>query len=720
MIPFVDLKQQYEKIEGEVSEAIRQVLSQTNFILGEPVTRFEINFAGLCDAKYCVGVASGTDALFLALTALEVGQGDEVIIPANTFVATILAVSYTGATPVLVDVEEATFNIDFREIEKKITPRTKVIIPVHLYGRPVDMGKLLALAEKHDIKIIEDACQAHGATWNGKKVGSFGIMGCFSFYPGKNLGAYGDGGAIVTSDAELYEKLKMLRNYGSPKKYYHELIGYNSRLDTIQASILNVKLKYLPDWNAARFKNARLYNERLSGVAEVVTPSIPADHVFHLYVIRCKKRDELLKYLNDKGIQAGIHYPVPIYSLGAYASNGWEKEDFPVTEKISKEILSLPMFPELSEEQIWQVVGAIKSFYRGEDLTMSDMSKKTKDKIKIGLIGYGYWGPNLARNVSESNMCEFKYCSDLNQANLNKVKDKYPGTIVTDDYKEILKDVEVSAVIITTPTKTHYKIVKDCLKAKKNVFVEKPLCYTAKEAQELIDLAKQNNVKLMVGHTFLFNPAVHFIKRYIDSRQLGQLRHLHFQRRNLGPIRQDVNVMWDLAPHDISMALYFIDAQPVSVVASGEAYLQDNKGEKMYDIVSVSIKFANNVMANMIFSWIDPVKIRDLTIVGEQKMILFDDVNPTEKIKIYNKNANIIEKSRDVNFGEYQIAIHAGDVIVPSIDNKEPLKEEFNDFIRSIIEDKEPLSNGETGLAVVRIAAAIQESLDSNSAVIYL
>lgn len=366
MIPLVDLKIQYQTLKNEINAKIQKVLDQTNFVLGKPVSDFEAEFAKFCDSKYCVGVASGTDALYLALRVLDIKDGDEVIVPANTFVATVLAVSYVGAKPVLVDVDPRNFNMDLNQIEAKITSRTKAVIPVHLYGCPVDMDRLGRQAVSYHLQIIEDACQAHGAAWRAKKAGSFGLMGCFSFYPGKNLGAYGDGGAIVTSDEKLFEKLKILRNYGSPKKYEHDCVGYNSRLDTIQAAVLSVKLKYLKVWNEKRLHNARLYNEKLRGIGDIITPHIDEDkaHVFHLYVIRTKKRDALLKFLDNHDVGVGIHYPVPIYSLGAYRHLGLNAVSFPVTEKLSGEIISLPMYPELSENQIDTIANLIKDFYK--------------------------------------------------------------------------------------------------------------------------------------------------------------------------------------------------------------------------------------------------------------------------------------------------------------------------------------------------------------------
>ena len=361
MIPFVDLKTQYQAIESEIMPAVARALSKANYILGPEVAEFEKNFAQSIGVKYAVGVASGTDALFLALKALGLGSGDEVITAANTYIASVLGATYLGATPAFVDINPDTYNIDVEKIEAKITSKTKVILPVHLYGRPVNMEKILALAKKHNLKVVEDCAQSHGAVWAGKKVGSFGDLGCFSFYPGKNLGAYGDGGAITTSSLELAEKLQALRNYGSPKKYHHPIIGYNSRLDTLQAAILNVKLKHLTDWNEKRLNNAKLYNQKLKGLGDLILPQI--EGVFHLYVVRTKKRDQLLDFLKQREIQCGIHYPVPIYSQGAYSDLGLKPEGFPITEQFSKEILSLPMYPELSEAQIDEVINSIKKFF---------------------------------------------------------------------------------------------------------------------------------------------------------------------------------------------------------------------------------------------------------------------------------------------------------------------------------------------------------------------
>jgi dTDP-4-amino-4,6-dideoxygalactose transaminase/methionyl-tRNA formyltransferase len=361
-VNFVDLKKQYLSIKPEIDAAISRVLDNTSFILGSEVSDFEKNFALFCRAKHCVSLSSGTDALRLALKALGVGPGDEVITQANTFIATTLAISDCGATPVLIDCDPKTYNIDVNKIESAITKKTKVLLPVHLYGQTADMNKILELAQRYDLKVVEDACQAHGAEYKGRRTGTLGHIACFSFYPGKNLGAYGDGGAITTNDSELAEKILLLRDYGQKQKYHHLFKGYNCRLDSLQAAILNVKLKYIEEWNEKRRKNAALYSKLLSSVPGVVIPNSHPDfkHVYHLYVIRTGIRDKLLEFLKNSNIFAGIHYPIPIHLQKAYEELGYKKGSFPVTEKFADEILSLPMFPELTEEEIIFVVETIK------------------------------------------------------------------------------------------------------------------------------------------------------------------------------------------------------------------------------------------------------------------------------------------------------------------------------------------------------------------------
>jgi dTDP-4-amino-4,6-dideoxygalactose transaminase len=371
-MPFVDLAAQYVAVAEEIDEAILKVLHGTDFILGRDVGLFEEEFAAFCEAEYAVGVDSGMSALELALRAYGIGSGDEVITAANTFIATALAISYTGATPVLVDVEPQTYTMDVSQLEGAITSRTKAIIPVHLYGHPADMDPVLEIAQQHGLVVIEDACQAHGAKYKGKCVGSLGHAAAFSFYPAKNLGAYGDGGMVVTNDERVAESLQMLRNYGQREKYHHLLRGYNHRLDTLQAAVLRVKLKYLDAWNAARRRHAQLYGELLAH-SGVVTP-VDADYaqsVYHVYVIRVEDRDGLRAYLDDKGISTGIHYPIPIHLQEAYRDLGYEKNSFPVTEEYAEQILSLPMYAELESNSIEYIASAIREFlieYEAEPL----------------------------------------------------------------------------------------------------------------------------------------------------------------------------------------------------------------------------------------------------------------------------------------------------------------------------------------------------------------
>ncbi len=360
-VPFVDLVAQYNSIKTEVDEAMANVLRTSAFILGPDVKQFETEFAAFCGAGFAIGVDSGTSALEIILRALEIGPGDEVITAANTFIATVLAISYVGAKPVLVDVDPATYNIDVKQIQKAITKRTKAIIPVHLFGQPADMDPIMELARQHSLYVVEDACQAHGARYKGKRTGSIGHAAAFSFYPSKNLGAYGDGGMITTNDAKIADAIRMLRNYGEKTKYMHEIIGYNRRLDTLQAAVLRVKLKYLDQWNASRRQHAAKFNALLQGSRAVapVTAAF-AEPVFHLYVIQVSERDELRKKLADRGISTGIHYPVPIHLQKAYGALGYREGMFPVTEESARRMLSLPMYAELTPEMVEFTAQSIK------------------------------------------------------------------------------------------------------------------------------------------------------------------------------------------------------------------------------------------------------------------------------------------------------------------------------------------------------------------------
>jgi dTDP-4-amino-4,6-dideoxygalactose transaminase len=364
-IPFVDLKSQYDSIKEEIDSAISDVLLKSAFVGGPHVDSFEESFAGFCSVKHCIGVGNGTDALSIALRALGIGGNDEVITVANSFIATGEAITMAGARVVFVDINPMTYNIDVSKIEEKITPKTKAIIPVHLYGQPADMDPILNVAKKYGLYVVEDAAQAHGALYRGRPAGSIGHVACFSFYPGKNLGAYGDGGAVVTNDDSLAKRLRMIANHGRMDKYNHEMEGVNSRLDGLQAAILKVKLKHLPEWTDRRRKNAFQYNEYLKGT-ELVTP-VEMDGVkavYHLYVLRVKAelREGLQNYLKLKGISTGIHYPIALPNLKAYTYLNHREEEFPQATQVSKEILSLPMFPELTESQIEYVAGTIKEF----------------------------------------------------------------------------------------------------------------------------------------------------------------------------------------------------------------------------------------------------------------------------------------------------------------------------------------------------------------------
>lgn len=363
-VPFLDLKAQYRQIKDEVHSALNKVMENSSFVLGDAVKDFEAVFAHHHEAKHCVAVSSGTSALHMALLAMGIGPGDEVVVPVNTFIATAEAISHCGAKPVFVDMCEEDYCIDPDKIELAITPNTKAVIPVHLYGQPAKMDEIIAITEGHGLMVLEDCAQAHDAEYRGRKVGTFGCAGAFSFYPSKNLGAYGEGGAVVTDNDEIAEKVRMLRNHGQREKHYHKYIGYNCRMDGFQGAVLNVKLRYLDEWIDARRKVAKLYNELLEGVVTTPKEAEYAKHVYHLYVIRTTERKKLTEYLRSKNISTGIHYPIPIHLQEAYSFMGLKRGSFPKAEMVSDEILSLPIYPEISEKHIRYICSDMKEFLK--------------------------------------------------------------------------------------------------------------------------------------------------------------------------------------------------------------------------------------------------------------------------------------------------------------------------------------------------------------------
>ncbi|MDI7860722.1 DegT/DnrJ/EryC1/StrS family aminotransferase [Rhizobiaceae bacterium n13] len=362
MIPFLDLKAQYASIKDEVDAAALRVLASTQYVLGEEVVGLEEEFAAYCGAKHAIAVNTGTSALHLALLAAGIGPDDEVITVPFTFVATVSAICYTGARPVFVDVEPVTLTMDPARLEAAITPRTKAIMPVHLYGQMAGMDEIKAIADRHSLPVIEDACQAHGAEYKGRRAGSIGVSGCFSFYPGKNLGACGEGGIVVTSSDEHARMIRMLRDWGQEERYHHALKGFNYRMDGIQGAILRVKLRHLEDWTEARRAHAAHYTSLLAGVKSVKTPIEAADrrHVYHIYAIRSRDRDGLQHALRAEGIQTGLHYPIPVHLQKAHADLGYSVGDFPVSEAAAAEVLSLPIYPEMTSRQVEQVAAAVE------------------------------------------------------------------------------------------------------------------------------------------------------------------------------------------------------------------------------------------------------------------------------------------------------------------------------------------------------------------------
>lgn len=364
-VPFIDLKQQFQNLKPELDKALSPVFQDASFIMGPAVKQFEANFAKYVGTKHCVSLHSGTAALHLALLAMGVGPGDEVITVPNTFVATVEGIVFAGATAKLVEVDPKTYNMDVKQLEKAITSKTKAIIPVHLYGQTAAMKEIMALANAKGIPVLEDACQAHGAKEHGQSAGTFGVASCFSFYPGKNLGAAGEGGAVCTNDDEIADKIRLYRDHGSRKKYVHEIVGHNFRLDSLQAAVLDVKLPHLNKWNELRRKHSKAYCEKLAGVKGLILPETAqgAEHVFHLFVVQVADSDTRQKvqdYLASKNVSTGIHYPIPVHMQEAFSNLGYKKGDFPVSENMAERLVSLPMFPELTEAQIDHVVQSLK------------------------------------------------------------------------------------------------------------------------------------------------------------------------------------------------------------------------------------------------------------------------------------------------------------------------------------------------------------------------
>jgi dTDP-4-amino-4,6-dideoxygalactose transaminase len=360
-VPYLDLKAQYQSIKPEIDAAIARVLESGQFVLGPEVAAFEQEFAAYCGAAECIALNSGTSALHLALLAADVGPGDEVITVPFTFVASVAAVTYTGARPVLVDIDPRSFTMDPATIEAAITPRTKAILPVHLYGQSADMAPIMEIAQRHGLVVIEDAAQAHGAKYKGRPVGSIGDIGCFSFYPGKNLGAYGEGGAVTTNNPEYAHTIRMLRDWGQDRKYHHVLRGFNYRMEGFQGAILRVKLRHLDRWTEARREVVRQYDELLSDSGVETPTEMPwGRHVYHVYTLRTDDRDGLQAFLQAEGIQTSIHYPVPAHLQPAYADLGYGRGAFPRSERAAEQVLSLPLYPELSSQAVAEVAGAVK------------------------------------------------------------------------------------------------------------------------------------------------------------------------------------------------------------------------------------------------------------------------------------------------------------------------------------------------------------------------
>lgn len=680
-IPFLNLPKQYENIENDIKNNIHQALSLGKYVMNNE--EFISNFANYCQTKYCIGVGNGTDALELAVQALNLPSNSEIITVSNSYIATTLGITNNRHKPIFVDINED-FLIDIDLIESKISDKTKAIIPVHLYGQMVDMRKINYIANKYNLFVIEDCAQAHGAILDGKPAGSWGTLGCFSFYPGKNLGCYGDGGAIVTNNEYFYNKIKKLHNLGCEKKYYHDITGRNSRLDYIQACILNVKLNYLNLWNQKRQYIAKLYNQAFKDDKNIKI-HIPEDintHVYHLYVIRIDSnlRDNFQVYLKEKGIETLIHYPIPIHKQNAY--NEYNNINIPKTEKYANEIISLPCYSEMSDNDVNYVIQNIKEYFININNNI----------IKTAIIGAGYWGKNIIRNViNKSSQFKLLYICDLSLNLLSNIKEtfKEKNIIYTTDINDIINDNDVKLVYLVTPPITHYELAMKFLLTKKNIVVEKPLCDSSEKVKNLIKISKENNCQIFVDYTYIYNNNIIELKKQINNKGKNNCTYVEMYRENMGLIQKNTNAAWDLAPHDISILVYIFGNIFNKVQAFGLRSFE-NFEETVINIILYSDE---NIKVECKFSWIHPFKKRNANFYFNDGTLVFDELtkNKLKFIKKYPKidtfNISYIDEGEtNIHVYEKEALSNLMDYIYNTITNNHTINNDFDIYITKILE----------------------------------
>lgn len=723
-VPLLDLKWQHEKIKDNLKLRWDKILENTAFVIGEEVKTFEENFARYCGTKYAVGVSSGTDALILAMKSLNLKEKSEVICLPTSFIASAEAIVHAGLIPKFSEIDLQTGNYDYNLLEKNITPNTSAILAVHLYGRMCDMDKILEIAKKHNLKVIEDAAQAQGAVYissDGKRyiAGSVGNVGCFSFYPAKNLGAYGQAGGVVTNDENIYLLVKRMRDHGSLGKYDHDILGYNAKIDNIQASVLDEKLKHLDSWNEMRREVAEIYYDGLKNISQVkiVSPdnsnTISVQHSFPIYIKG--DRDLLAEHLKKNNIGSNILYPRALHTFPYLQDSGCKEGDFKLAEDLQTHVLSIPIFPGQSKEDAKYVVDKIREFYdyswgheKSENQNIVEGKKLENDnkcdngrKIKVGVVGYGYWSPKVIngfKNVQEASV--YAVC-EKDKSKHELIKSQLPNVKIYLHYKELVEDVDIDAIVVTTTVSSHYRIAKEALKAGKNVLLEKPMTEEVWEAEELISLAKDKNKILMVDHTFLYMPAVRALKKVIDSGELGEIKSIFGNRTNLGLIQKDVDVVYDLAPHDFSILDYLLEEIPEEIIKVGTASVIHKYHKKNIDSISnVTLKYKSGKFVNLFYSWLSPVKDRKVFVIGSEKMAVFDMMDKEGQLKVYDTKVALIEGDQygpwfEYKNGNYRI-VDLGKV------EGDDLTRMAKEFIFSIIEKRLPMTDGEVGKSVVR------------------
>lgn len=716
-VPFLDLKWQHAQIKDALKLRWDKILENTAFVIGDEVRTFEKNFAVFCNTKFAVGVSSGTDALVLALKALDLPAKSEVICLPTSFIASAEAIVHAGHIPKFSEVDFETGNYNYEKLESVIGPNTRAIMAVHLYGRMCDMDKIMELSQRYNLKVIEDAAQAQGATYKGQMAGSIGDVGCFSFYPGKNLGAYGQAGGVVTKDENIYMKVLRMRDHGSLGKYDHDVLGYNAKIDNLQAPVLDEKLRYLKDWNHMRRAVADRYYNELRGISEImfISPNnSDTESVHHIFPIAVPERDKLMQFLKDKNIGTNIHYPQALHTFPYLQESGCKTGDFPISERLQSLTMSLPIFPGMTDEQVSYVINSIKEYFNhsieknvipAEESIMpvQIVQQDFYSKLRIGVVGYGYWSPKVMNGFKNNYDTAVVYAiCEKDKNKWSDIEKNYPGIKVFLNFEEMVKDSNIDAIVITTTVSSHYRIAKASLLAGKHVLVEKPMTEEVWEAEELINIAAKEKKTLMVDHTFLFMPAVRALKILVDSGELGRVHSVVGTRANLGLVQKDVDVVHDLAPHDFSILNYLFNEEPETILTTGTApILHKFHKKKINAISSVTMKYKSGLYVNLFYSWLSPVKDRKVYIIGDKKMAVFDMLDKEGQLKVYDTK---IEKIIDADPYGAWFNYKNGECKVIDLGKSEvdDLTRMAKEFIISIVEKREPVTSGDLGKKVVR------------------